>query len=202
MPEPYRRRPGRATHLSPAKLGLVKVDADFGVEYPDGDATSTEAYASLVRAGTAALLELDRCVVTSLGVTQPVATMLAVLDGAGEPLTPSQISERLLVASASTTATLDLLERRGWAKRMPNPDDGRSNLVEITEEGRRVADRFLAGVRTLERNALDRLSPTERRQLLRLLDKILGRVAELAESAPTPLEGRRKRPARLTRRPS
>lgn len=38
---------------------------------------------------------------------QPAATTLAVLDGAGGPLTPSQISERMLVASASTTATLD-----------------------------------------------------------------------------------------------
>ncbi len=175
------------------------MDPDFDVEYPDGDAASTEAYASLVRAGTAALLELDRCVVASFGVTQPAATMLAVLDGSGEPLTPSQISERVLVASASTTATLDLLERRGWARRMPNPDDGRSTLVEITEEGRAVADRFLAGARTLELNALDRLTSDERVQLLGLLDKILGRVAELADAPPTPLAGRRHRPARLNR---
>ena len=150
-----------------------------------------------VRAGTAALLELDRCVVASFGVTQPAATMLAVLDGAGEPMTPSQISDRVLVASASTTATLDLLERRGWARRTPNPNDRRSTLVEITDEGRAVADQFLAGVRQLERDALDRLSPVERRQLLGLLGKIIDRVAELATSEPTPLEGRRTRPARL-----
>jgi DNA-binding MarR family transcriptional regulator len=198
LPEPYRRRPGKGTRQSPAVLGVVKVDDDFGVEYPDGDASSTEAYASLVRAGTAALLELDRCVVASFGVTQPTATMLAVLDGAGGPLTPSQISDRVLVASASTTATLDLLERRGWARRTPNPDDRRSTLVEITDEGRAAADHFLAGVRRLERDALDQLSPVQRRQLLGLLGKILDRVADLSASAPTPLEGRRNRPARLT----
>ena len=197
MPEPYRRRPGKRLRLSPAKLGIVTVDSDFDVEYPDGDATSTEAYTTLVRAGTAALLELDRCVHASLGVSQPAATMLAVLDGAGEPLTPSQISERVLVASASTTATLDLLERRGWARRTPNPNDGRSTLVEITDSGRAVADQLLPGIRTLERHALDKLSPTERRQLLRLLDKILTRVADLADATPTPLQGRRNRPARL-----
>jgi len=202
LPEPYRRRPGKSRQPSPAKLGLVKVDADFGDEYPDGDAPSTEAYASLVRAGTAALQELDRRVVATFGITQPVATMLAVLDGAGEPLTPSQISERLLVASASTTATLDLLERRGWAKRTPNPNDGRSNFVEITQDGRTIVDQFLAGVRTLERDALDRLSATERRQLLRLLDKILSRVAELADTTPAPLNGRRNRPTRLTHPPA
>ena len=53
LPEPYRRRSGKGARPSPATLGLVKVDADFAAEYPDGDAASTEAYASLVRLGTA-----------------------------------------------------------------------------------------------------------------------------------------------------
>jgi DNA-binding MarR family transcriptional regulator len=175
----------------------VRVDDDFADEYPDGDATSTEAHASLVRAGTAALQELDRCVEASIGVGQQAATTLAVLDGSGTPLTPSQISERLLVASASTTATLDLLERRGWVRRMPNPDDRRSTLVEITGAGRTVADRLLAGIRTLERDVLDQLSPRERSQLLGLLDKLLTRLADLSDAPPIPLEGRRNRPARL-----
>lgn len=175
----------------------MRVDDDFADEYPDGEATSTEAHASLVRAGTAALQELDRCVEASFGVGQPAATTLAVLDGAGGPLTPSQISERMLVASASTTATLDLLERRGWVRRMPNPEDRRSTLVEITDAGRTTADRLLAGIRTLERDALDQLSPRERSQLLALLDKLLTRLAELSDAPPIPLEGRRNRPTRL-----
>jgi DNA-binding MarR family transcriptional regulator len=197
LPEPYRRRSGKRARPSPAKLGLVRVDDDFADEYPDGDSTSTEAHASLVRAGTAALQELDRCVEANFGIGQPAATTLAVLDGAGGPLTPSQISERMLVASASTTATLDLLERRGWVRRMPNPEDRRSTLVEITDAGRAIADRLLAGVRILERDVLDQLSPRERSQLLALLDKLLTRLAELADAPPIPLEGRRNRPARL-----
>jgi DNA-binding MarR family transcriptional regulator len=197
LPEPYRRRSEKRARPSPAKLGIVRVDDDFAHEYPDGDATSTEAHASLVRAGTAALQELDRCVEASFGLAQPTATTLAVLDGAGGPLTPSQISERLLVASASTTATLDLLERRGWVRRTPNPDDRRSTLVEITDAGRAVADRLLAGIRTLERDALGLLSPRERSQLLALLDKLLTRLAELSDAPPTLLQGRRNRPARL-----
>ena len=197
MPEPYRRRPGKGPRPSPARLGVVTVDPDFDAEYPDGDAGSTEGYSTLVRAGTAALLELDRCVHAALGINQPAATMLAVLDGAAEPLTPSQISERVLVASASTTVTLDLLERRGWARRAPNPQDGRSTLVEITDAGRAVADQLLPGIRTLESLALEPLSPAERHQLLGLLGKILTRVAELSDGPPTPMRGRRNRPVRL-----
>ena len=175
----------------------MQVADDFADEYPDGEATSTKAHASLVRAGTAALQELDRCVEASFGVSQPAATTLAVLDGAGGPLTPSQISERMLVASASTTATLDLLERRGWVRRMPNPEDRRSTLVDITDAGRAIADRLLAGIRILERDALDQLSPRERSQLLALLDRVLTRLAELSDAPPIPREGRRNRPTRL-----
>jgi len=112
-------------------------------------------------------------------------------------LTPKEISDRLLVASASTTATLDLLERRGWARRTPNPDDRRSTLVEVTDDGRTAADQLLAGIRILERDALALLTPEERQQLLDLLGKVLSRLAALAQAPPTPLEGRRHRPARL-----
>ena len=38
------------------------------------------------------------------------------------------------------TATLDLLERRGWIRRVPNPADRRSVLIEITPEGRATTD--------------------------------------------------------------
>ncbi len=111
---------------------MVKVDPDFEAEYPGGDASSTEAYASLVRAGAAVLQELDRRVEASFDMAQPVGTVLAVLDGAGGPLTPTQISDRVLVASATMTANLDLLERRGWIRRLANRDDRRSTLVGIT----------------------------------------------------------------------
>ena len=192
-----RTRPGRgAPRPSPAGRGVVRVDEGFDEEFPDADASSTEAYASLARTGTALLLELDRRIADSFDMPQAAATALAVVEGAGEPLTPTQISERVLVASATLTATLDLLEDRGWVLRRPNAADRRSVLVEVTEEGRATADRLLPGVRAVEREVMSALSQAERRQLLRLLAKVLARAAEVAEQPPTPLAGRRRRPAR------
>jgi hypothetical protein len=40
---------------------------------------------------------------------------LAVLEGAGQPLSPTTIAERLIVTTASVTSLLDTLERRGWS---------------------------------------------------------------------------------------
>jgi DNA-binding MarR family transcriptional regulator len=198
VPQP---RPGRgAQRPSPARLGIVKVGDDFVDEFPEGDITSTEAFASLVRAGTALLAEIDRCIRHSFDMPQAAATALAVIEGADEPLTPSQISERVLVASATMTATLDLLESRGWVVRRPNPDDRRSVLVEITEDGRVVADRLLPGVRVVEREVMAALTLRERQQLLRTLQKVLQRAADVAAEPPTPLLGPRNRPTRTPTR--
>ncbi len=137
---PTRPRPGRgASRPSPAAFGLVRVGPDFEQEFPDADRSSTEAYASLVRTGVALTAELDRAILATFDVPHAVLTALAVVEGAGEPLTPSQISERVLVPSATMTATLDALERRGWVVRRPNAADRRSLLVEVTDEGRAVA---------------------------------------------------------------
>ena len=96
------------------------------------------------------------------------------------------------------TATLDLLERRGWIRRVPNPADRRSVLVQTTPDGRVIADQLLPGIRTIERSILSALTRDERARLLNLLAKILARTAEVAADPPEPLHGQRNRPARLT----
>jgi DNA-binding MarR family transcriptional regulator len=97
------------------------------------------------------------------------------------------------------TATLDLLEYRGWIRRIPNPSDRRSVLIEITPDGRAAADQLLPGIRTVERSILSALTPSERAQLLEMLAKVLARAAEVAVGQPEPLNGPRIRPARLDR---
>jgi DNA-binding MarR family transcriptional regulator len=175
---------------------VVRVGAGFGDEFPDGDATCTEAYATLVRTGDALLAELDRRIRFTFGVPHAAVTALAVIEGAGEPLTPSQVSERMLTASATMTATLDVLERRGWIHRLPNPADRRSVLIEITPGGRATTDRLLPGVRAVEKSILSALSEDERTHLVDLLAKVLDRAAEVARRPPESLGGQRNRPAR------
>jgi DNA-binding MarR family transcriptional regulator len=65
--------------------------------------------------------------------------------------------------------------------------------VEITADGRAVADRLLPGIHQVESKVLSALSEPGRCQLLRLLDKVLVRAAEVAAEPPALLEGRRRR---------
>lgn len=53
-----------------------------------------------------------------------------------EGLRPSVLTELLRHPSANTAQTLNKLERRGLVQREANPDDGRSVLVALTEQGR------------------------------------------------------------------
>lgn len=59
-----------------------------------------------------------------------------------------------------------------------------------------MCDRMLAGVRTVERDTLGVLSERELATLLKLLDKVLARAAEVAAEPALPLDGRRNRPQR------
>jgi hypothetical protein len=95
------------------------------------------------------------------------------------------------------TATLDLLEHRGWIRRVANPDDRRSTLIEITPDGTAAAGQLLPGIRALEKSILSALTPGEREHLLDLLAKVLARAAEVAAGPPEVLNGQRIRPARL-----
>jgi len=183
--------------LSQATLGVVRVPPDFAEEYPDGDASATEVYATLIRAGQALYDELDRGMQASFGVPEAVLQALAIIDGSEKPLTPSDIAARMFRSSATMTNLLDALEREGWARRIPNPDDRRSVLVEITDEGKALADRFLPGVRKVEAAVIGGLTAAERSTLMDMLAKVLDATARASTEEPIPFEGRRNRPVRL-----
>jgi DNA-binding MarR family transcriptional regulator len=121
---------------------------------------------------------------------------LAVLEGAGRPLSPTTISERLLVTTASVTSLLDTLERRGLVARLRDPDDRRKLLVSLTEEGQQIIDQLLPEVIALQTAVMARLSEAERQRLLRSLDAIREAVAAVDADSVVAAAPRRKRPRR------
>ncbi|MGH7018913.1 MAG: MarR family winged helix-turn-helix transcriptional regulator [Brevundimonas sp.] len=63
---------------------------------------------------------------------------ILLLYRAGKALSPTQIIEALNLRSSSGTALIDRMERQGYIKRSPNPDDRRSVLISL--DGARVAE--------------------------------------------------------------
>jgi DNA-binding MarR family transcriptional regulator len=98
-----------------------------------------------------------------------------------EPVTPSDVSA---VSGAPLTTLRDNIQRlvdRGFVRRIPNPDDGRSYLLVITPKGSRITaeagDALLEAYVALEAELGD-LKPHERRldRLNAALTAVLGRL--------------------------
>lgn len=56
---------------------------------------------------------------------------IGFLHRAAGPVSPKQIIAYMGLSSGSATALLDRLERAGYTRRLPNPDDRRSILIEL-----------------------------------------------------------------------
>src|SRR5215213_7964105 len=63
------------------------------------------------------------------------ASALATVERHG-PLTPSELAEIERIKRPTATRTLGLLEQAGLLDRAPDPADGRSSLVSVTQAGR------------------------------------------------------------------
>jgi DNA-binding MarR family transcriptional regulator len=119
---------------------------------------------------------------------------LAILDGAGQPLSPTTIAERLIVTTASVTSLLDTLERRGLVERRPDPADRRRLLVAITDDGLALVNQFLPEVVALQTAAMAELSEPQRRQLLKLLTTVRAGLGNLDTDAVVRSAPRRGEP--------
>jgi len=71
--------------------------------------------------------------------------VLATLLRSGEPfqLSPGELMKNTMVTSGTMTNRIDQLVKGGLVERVPNPDDGRSVHIALTNNGRRVIDRAI-----------------------------------------------------------
>ena len=111
-------------------------------ERPDLDCTPMAPIGRLKRC--AALLEARiEAGLAPFGLTLWEFDMLATLRRAGAPfrLSPTALFSTLMVTSGTMTHRLKQLEKRGLISRLPNPQDARSLLVQLTPQGLALIDR-------------------------------------------------------------
>ena len=154
------------------------VATDFEREFPGGSESANICAMALVRTGERLLACIDQAL-RHHRLSRAGREALAVLDGAGQPLSPTAIAERLIVTTASVTSLLDTLERRGLVERQPDPTDRRRLLIVITQDGKAIVDQFLPEVVALQTAALAPLTETQRRQLVELLATLRANLTTL-----------------------
>ncbi len=84
----------------------------------------------------------------------------------------TDLVERLGIDPSTVTKMLQRLERGGWVRREPSPDDGRVMLVTLTAAGRDLQAAVTDLWRQLEHETVKTLADEDRAELLRLLRKV------------------------------
>lgn len=172
----------------------IRVGKTFSKEFPGASRSATEAGANLVHTATLFLDELNRRRAAVTSLSPSACQVLAVLDGAGEPLSSNTIAERLLITTASMTSLLDTLERKGMVHRNPHPTDRRKVLVSITPQASALVDEMLPIIYGVQAAVFEPFTAAERRTLITLLARLQHRLDELAGAdLPRPAPRRKLR---------
>ncbi len=109
-----------------------------------------------------------------------------VLVGAEGPWTPTDLAERLMMPLSTVIFRFKRLEGRGHAERVPNPDDGRSFLMQLTPQGRRLLGRARPAFRAYAEAVEARLGAEQLEGLRSGLDALRQAIDdELAARRPT-----------------
>ena len=162
-------------------MAKIRMPDDFYDQTPDANVLATEAAMNTIRTADMLFDRIGR-LLRPLNVSAAGGLALGILRDRG-PMSPSELSERLIVTRATVTGVIDSLERRGFVVRSANPADRRSLLVEITPAGRDVLGKLRTIVHRNEKAWLAGLSDPELRGYIALLHRIQESLAAASDGA-------------------
>jgi len=111
------------------------------------------------------------------GLSAEQAHILLLLWLSG-PLKVGELQRLLALSSATLTGALDRMERAGSVRRVADEGDGRSWRVEPTEQiGARARREIEEALTAIEEGCFAALTATERRELLKMFEKISASLA-------------------------
>ncbi|HEX7625652.1 MAG TPA: MarR family transcriptional regulator [Gaiellaceae bacterium] len=111
---------------------------------------------------------------TEHGLSHPdweVLTSLRLVPG--HRSSPGELAGDLELSSGAMTSRLDRLEKEGFVRRLPDPDDRRGVVVELTDEGRQAWDTAASVQGRKEAFFASALTKPEQKQLNDLLRKLM-----------------------------
>ena len=114
---------------------------------------------------------------TRFGLKVTEWRVIAVLGDAGQ-VTQRALADLTLLDKVAVNRACKVLGERGLVRRLPNTRDGRSHLLELTEEGAAIHDEVMPMVRAEEAAIFECLDEDEIVQLRSMLDRLLEQSGE------------------------
>lgn len=85
------------------------------------------------------------------------------------PLSQKKILKVIVVKPSTLSGTIDVLEKKQLVKREKDSNDGRINVINVTEEGKEVWKKAWEVVETLERETTQHIPKERKDELLKYL---------------------------------
>lgn len=134
------------------------------------EVNTLNAFIKLMRATDSLNNRLNRQL-SDAGLTVSQFGVLEALLHIG-PLNQKALGEKLLKSGGNITLVIDNLEKSGWVKRQKDPEDRRSMLIHLTEEGEEFISSYFPRHVEQIMSEFDVLSDDELEQLSAICKKI------------------------------
>ena len=172
-------------HLILKNLPRYECLLEAAQEIPELDPSACEAFLHLLRTGDEAFLYAEQNL-TEHGISHGRFGVLMLLWGEAHDseaningMTPAELADQSNVTRATMTGLVDTLVRDGFVKRAADTADRRMMRVALTRKAEKFLERLLPGHFQRMAALMDPLSQTERKTLVKLLNKILQNASTL-----------------------
>ncbi|GAA0644945.1 MarR family winged helix-turn-helix transcriptional regulator [Brevundimonas lenta] len=160
--------------------------AQWAKELPDVDTGGMDVLGRARRAVLASRPAIEG-VFARHGLDTGEFDVVSTLLRSGPPyaLRPTELFRSLMISSGGLTDRLNRLQKAGLISRPPSPEDRRSLLVQLTDEGRARAEAAFREDMAVETRLLEALSEDDEAALAALLRKLSASIAAGTENADT-----------------
>lgn len=113
-------------------------------------------------------------------LTGPQLTVVKMLEQIGD-LSLSELSERIRAQNSTVTGIIDRMVRENLVTRERSKEDRRVVYIRLTAKGRKLAEEIPIEPMEIFRGALETLTASEVRDLVKILGKVAKRVRQAVQ---------------------
>jgi DNA-binding MarR family transcriptional regulator len=148
---------------------------EISAELPEGLDLAVEGIVDRIGGIHHRIKRMHNETLDQLGLTMSDWHVLTALRWSGKPYRRKAgwLARRADLTSGAMTSRLDALEGEGLVRRVRDPEDRRSVLVELTEKGRQRHEKAMAIQAPKEALLADALTDSEKEQLNSLLRRVM-----------------------------
>jgi DNA-binding MarR family transcriptional regulator len=154
---------------------------ELGTQFPELNIPAVETCLAFLKTTALVYAALDTHLARYQLSMGKFTVLMQLFRANGQCLTPSECAERAGVTRGTITGLLDGLERDGWVKREPHPEDRRCLVVQLTDQGQQNLTKMLPDHFCRTTGLMAHLSLTEQQTLIKLLSKLQAGVPAMRD---------------------